>query len=119
MTAINQIVLTALLGVGIFGLLVWSIKGYLDLKSKTPRAACGFVTAADLEDHCQRMQASCTAVLAVKLESIAVSFRARLHNGDKLLENHTHRLSDIEKSIAGHIVILQEISRKMEAQFKT
>lgn len=116
MGTVNQIALTALIGVGIFGLLVWSIKGYVDLRSKTPRAACGFITAVDLEDHCQRMQAGCTAILAIKLESIASSLKDRLQNGDKLLDDHTHRLSGIEKSMAGHVVMLQEISRRIEAK---
>jgi len=65
------------------------------------------------------MQAGCTAVLAVKLESIANSVSVRLQNGDKLLDDHTKRLGDIERSMAGHIVILQQISTKMERQIKT
>ena len=113
MTEINQIVLTALLGVGIFGLLVWSIKGYLDLKSKTPRAACGFVTAEDLEEHCKRMQAPCTALMALKLGSIESSINLRLHNGDRLLDDHSRRLGDLEKSISVSIGRLDEIVRRM------
>jgi hypothetical protein len=114
MIAINQMILTALLGVGVFGLLMWAIKNYLDLKSKTPRAACGFVTAADLEEHCKRMQAPCTALMALKLGAIEASINLRLHNGDQLLADHSRRLGDLEKSISGSIGRLDEIVRGMK-----
>ena len=113
MIAVNQIALTALLGVAIFGLLIWAIKGYLDLKSNTPRAACGFVTAKDLDEHCERMQAPCTALMALKLGSIEASINLRLHNGDKLLDDHSRRLGDLEKSISGSIGRLDEIVGRM------
>ena len=115
-TAFEQLikyVLMAIIVTGSFGLasglVIWSIKGYLNLRTKIPRAACAFVTMADLTEHCIRQHEGLRDIMETKLEAAFGALNERLKAGDKIFSDHRERLREIEKQLADKIQSLGSI----------
>lgn len=96
-------ILMAIVVTGAFGLasgiVIWSIKGYLNLKTKVPRAACSFMTMKDLIEHCNRQQDGMRDVMETKLDAAIGAMTERLKAGDKIFQDHRVRLRELEQNL--------------------
>ena len=96
-------VLMAIVVTGSFGLasgiVIWSIKGYLNLRTQIPRAACSFMTMKDLIEHCDRQQDGMRDLMETKLEAAIGALTARLKAGDKIFQDHKVRLRELEQNL--------------------
>lgn len=95
--------LMAIVVTGAFGLasgiVIWSIKSYLNLRTKVPRAACSFMTMKDLIEHCDRQQDGMRDLMETKLEAAIGALTARLKAGDKIFQDHKVRLRELEQNL--------------------
>ena len=112
-------VLMAIVVTGSFGLasglVIWSIKGYLNLKTKVPRAACSFMTMKDLIEHCDRQQDGMRDVMETKLDAAIGALTARLKAGDKIFTDHRVRLRELEQNLTVKIKDLNLLSIELRA----
>ena len=121
-TAFEQLVryfILAIVVTGSFGLasgiVIWSIKGYLNLKTKIPRAACAYITMKDLTEHCERQQVGLRDVMETKLDAAIRALTERLKAGDKIFTDHRARLRELEQSLTGKIRDLNLLSIELKA----
>ena len=93
----------ALIVTGSFGLasgvVIWSIKSYLNLRTKIPRAACSYVTMADLIEHCARQSGSLRDIMETKLDAAISALNERLKAGDQIFSDHRARLRELERQL--------------------
>jgi len=105
-TAFEQLikyVLMAIIVTGSFGLasgvVIWSIKSYLNLRTKIPRAACSYITMADLIEHCTRQSGSLRDIMETKLDAAISALNERLKAGDQIFSDHRARLRELERQL--------------------
>ena len=112
-------VLMAIVVTGSFGLasgiVIWSIKGYLNLRTKMPRAACSYITMKDLIDHCERQSGGLRDVMETKLDAAITALTQRLKAGDKIFTDHRTRLRELEQNLTGKIKDLNLLSIELRA----
>lgn len=112
-------VLTAIVVTGAFGLasgiVIWSIKGYLNLRTKIPRAACSYITMKDLTEHCERNQKGLRDVMETKLDAAISALTQRLKAGDKIFTDHRVRLRELEQNLTVKIRDLNLLSIDLRA----
>lgn len=99
------IVITGAFGMA-SGIVIWSIKGYLNLRTKIPRAACSYITMNDLIEHCTRQSGGLRDIMETKLDAAIGALTVRLKAGDKIFEEHRSRLREIEKQLGDKIQTL-------------
>ena len=109
--------LMAIIVTGSFGLasgiVIWSIKSYLNLRTKIPRAACGYITMKDLTEHCTRQSGGLKEVMETKLDAAIGALNERLKAGDKIFSDHRVRLRELERSLTAKIQGLDTLSRDL------
>ena len=112
-------VLMAIVVTGSFGLasgiVIWSIKGYLNLRTKMPRAACSYITMKDLIDHCERQSGGLRDVMETKLDAAINALNERLKAGDKIFTDHRVRLRELEQNLSVKIKDLNLLSIELRA----
>ena len=108
------IVVTGALGLA-SGIVIWSIKGYLNLKTKIPRAGCAFITLKDLTEHCEREKVGLRDVMETKLDAAISALNARLKAGDKIFTDHRERLRELEQNLTVKIRDLNLLSVELRA----
>ena len=108
------IVVTGVLGLA-SGIVIWSIKGYLNLKTKIPRAACAYITMRDLTEHCERQQVGLRDVMETKLDAAISALTQRLKAGDKIFTDHRARLRELEQNLTVKIKDLSLLSVELKA----
>lgn len=121
-TAFEQLikyVLMAIVVTGSFGLasgiVIWSIKGYLNMRTKIPRAACAYVTMDDLVKHCDRQCGGLRDVMETKLNSAIAALTERLKSGDKIFTDHRTRLRELEQNLTVKIQDLTDLHRDLRS----
>ncbi|MEA3435422.1 MAG: hypothetical protein U9R43_03080 [Thermodesulfobacteriota bacterium] len=112
-------ILMAIVVTGAFGLasgiIIWSIKGYLNLRTKIPRAACSYITMKDLIDHCDRQSGGLRDVMETKLDAAINALTQRLKAGDKIFTDHRVRLRELEQNLTVKIKDLNLLSIELKA----
>ena len=112
-------ILMAIVVTGSFGLasgiVIWSIKGYLNLRTKVPRAACSFMTMKDLIEHCDRQQDGMRDLMETKLDAAIGALTARLKAGDKIFQDHRVRLRELEQNLTLKIHDLTVLHRDLRS----
>ena len=112
-------ILMAIVVTGSFGLasgiVIWSIRGYLNLRTKIPRAACSYITLKDLTDHCNRQQVGLKEVMETKLDAAIGALTQRLKAGDKIFTDHRVRLRELEQNLTVKIRDLNLLSVELRA----
>ena len=106
------VVVTGSLGLA-SGIVIWSIKGYLNLRTKIPRAACSYITMKDLIEHCTRQSGGLKEVMETKLDAAIGALNERLKAGDKIFSDHRVRLRELERSLTAKIQGLDTLSRDL------
>jgi len=81
------------------GIVIWSIKSYLNLRTKMPRANCSYITLKDLTEHCQREKVGLRDVMETKLDAAIAALTQRLKAGDKIFTDHRVRLRELEQNL--------------------
>lgn len=97
------------------GLVIWSIRGYLNLRTKIPRAACSYITMKDLIDHCDRQSGGLRDVMETKLDAAINALTQRLKAGDKIFTDHRVRLRELEQNLTVKIKDLNLLSIELRA----
>jgi len=97
------------------GIVIWSIKGYLNLKTKIPRAACAYITMKDLVEHCDRQSGGLRDVMETKLDAAINALTQRLKAGDKIFTDHRVRLRELEQNLTVKIKDLNLLSIELKA----
>lgn len=109
--------LLAIVVTGSFGLasgvVIWAIKGYLNLRTKIPRAACAYITMKDLLEHCKDQQGGFREIMDTKLDAAIGALTARLKAGDKIFEDHRVRLREVEKHLTVKISDLTQLNKDL------
>lgn len=110
-------VLMAIVVTGSFGLasgiVVWSIKGYLNMRTKMPRVACAYITMSDLIAHCDRQCGGMKEIMETKFDAAIEVLAQRLKIGDKMFTNHRMRLRELEQSLTVRVQDLAELHRDL------
>lgn len=112
-------ILMAIVVTGAFGLasgiVIWSIKSYLNLRTKIPRAACSYITMKDLIEHCDRQSGGLRDVMETKLDAAINALTQRLKAGDKIFTDHRTRLRELEQNLTVKIRDLNLLSVELRA----
>jgi len=95
------------------GIVIWSIKSYLNLRTKIPRAACAYITMRDLTEHCERQQLGLRDVMETKLDAAISALTQRLKAGDKIFTDHRARLRELEQNLTVKIKDLNLLSGQL------
>lgn len=121
-TAFEQLIryfLMAIVVAGSFGLasgiVIWSIKGYLNMRTKIPRAACSYITMNDLIAHCDRQSRGVKEVMETRFDGAIAALTARLKAGDKIFTDHRVRLRELEQNLTVKIKDLNLLSIELKA----
>ena len=97
------------------GIVIWSIKSYLNLRTKIPRAACAYITMKDLTDYCDRQSGGLRDVMETKLDAAINALTHRLKAGDKIFTDHRVRLRELEQNLTVKIKDLNLLSIELRA----
>ena len=111
---IMAVVVTGVVGLG-SAIIIWSIKGYLNLKTKIPRANCSYITLKDLTEHCEREKLGLRDVMETKLDAAIAALTQRLKAGDKIFTDHRTRLRELEQNLTVKIRDLNLLSIELKA----
>ena len=111
---VMAVVVTGALGLA-SAIVIWSIKGYLNLKTKIPRAACSYITMKDLNEHCERQKTGLRDVMETKLDAAIGALTQRLKAGDKIFTDHRVRLRELEQNLTVKIKDLSLLSIELRS----
>ena len=87
-------------GIAVFGgLALWAIKSMIKVKTDLPKAPEGIITLQTLISHCERNRSTCINQLNGKLSGMEKILGNRLESGERLFDDHTKRLRELEKDL--------------------
>ena len=119
-TAFEQLVryiLMAIIVTGSFGLasgiVIWSVKSYINLRTKIPRASCSYITMKDLTEHCTRQSGGLREIMETKLDAAIGALNERLKAGDKIFSDHRDRLREVEKQLGDKVQTLGSLQKDL------